>query len=98
MPTVKRAWAAFLVLAALAAPAFAAQRKVMLIVPGMNCSACRITLNKALKKIAGVEQVGIVLEQKLIIVTYDDAKTNVEALVKATTDAGYHSYEKRVEK
>jgi mercuric ion binding protein len=98
MHKLKCILAAFFVLIALTAPSFAVQRKVTLIVPGMNCSACRVTLNKALKKVTGVEQVGIVLEQKLIIVTYDDLKTNVEALIKATTDAGYPSQTRKVQK
>ncbi len=98
MHNLKHILAAFLILAALTAPGFATQRKVTLVVPGMNCSACRITLKNALKNVTGVEQVGIVLEQKLIIVTYDDAKTNIEALIKATTDAGYPSQEKKLQK
>jgi mercuric ion binding protein len=34
-------------------------------------------------------------EKKEAIVTYDDAKTNVEALTKATENAGYPSTARR---
>lgn len=81
---------------ALTAPAFAATRTVTLGVPGMACeTTCSIILSKALKKVSGVEKVEIRFEQKEVVVVYDDAKANVQALVKATTDAGYPSHEKK---
>ena len=79
----------------LGAPVWAATKTVTLFVPGMTCSTCPVTINKALKKIAGVDKIDIRFEQKQAVVTYDDAKTNVQALIKATTDAGYPSEEKQ---
>ena len=38
-----------------------------------------------------VGKVATSLEQKEAVVTFDDAKTNVDALRKATTSAGYPS-------
>lgn len=76
---------------ALAAPSWAAIRTATLDVPGMTCSTCPITVKKALNKVSGVSKVDISFEKKQAVVTYDDAKTNVESLVKATTDAGYFS-------
>ena len=81
-------------LAALALSAFtaqAAQPTVTLDVPGMTCSLCPITIKKALQKVQGVEKVEASFERKEAVVTFDDAKTNVEALMKATKDAGYPS-------
>lgn len=75
----------------IAAPASAANKTVMLAVPGMTCAVCPITVKKALNKVPGVAVVEVSFENKLAVVTFDDAKTNVEALTHATTDAGYPS-------
>jgi len=77
--------------AALSAPAWAATQTVTLSVTGMTCAACPITIKKALNKVEGVENIEINLEKKEAVVTFDDAKTTVEALVEATTNAGYPS-------
>jgi len=78
-------------LAALSTPAWAATQEVTLSVSGMTCAACPITIKKALNKVEGVENIEINLEKKEARVTFDDAKTTVEALVEATTNAGYPS-------
>lgn len=75
----------------LTAPAWAAVRTVTLSVPGMTCAACPITVRKALSKIPGVEKTEVSFEKREAIVTFEDTKTNVEALTKATKDAGYPS-------
>lgn len=77
--------------AALSAPAWAATQTVTLSVPGMTCAACPITLKKALNKVEGVENIKVDLEEKKALVTFDDAKTNVQALLEATKNAGYPS-------
>jgi mercuric ion binding protein len=80
---------AALAVAAVAAPAWAATQTVTLAVPGMTCAACPITVKKALSRVEGVSQVAVTYETREAIVTFDDAKTNVEALAKATENAGY---------
>ena len=95
MQNLKRIVIALFASVALTAPVFATTRTVTLVVPGMACeTTCSIILNKALKKVSGVEKIEIRFEQKQAVVTYDDAKTNVQALIKATSDAGYPSHEK----
>lgn len=82
---------ASLVLAAVVAPVWAAIQTVMLAVPGMTCAACPITVKKALSKVEGVSKVDVGFEKREAIVTFDDAKTSVQKLIKATEDAGYPS-------
>ena len=77
--------------AALSAPAWAATQTVTLSVPGMTCASCPITLKKALNKLEGVENIEVNLEKKEALITFDDAKTTVEALLEATKNAGYPS-------
>lgn len=78
-------------LAAVVAPAWAATQTVTLSVPGMTCSACPITVKKALSKVDGVSQVHVTFEKREAVVIFDDAKANVETLTRATTNAGYPS-------
>jgi mercuric ion binding protein len=73
------------------APAYAETKTVTLSVPGMDCEACPITVSKALKKVNGVEKVAASFEKKEAVVTFDDARTNVDALRQATANAGYPS-------
>ena len=80
---------------ALSAPAWAATQTVTLSVTGMTCAACPVTIKKALNKVEGVQNIEINLEKKEAVVTFDDAKTTVEALVEATTNAGYPSAVRR---
>ena len=76
---------------ALSAPAWAATKTVTLSVPSMTCATCPITVKKALSKVAGVQKIEVSLEKREAIVTFDDAKTNADALTKATANAGYPS-------
>lgn len=69
----------------------AATNTVTLAVDSMTCAACPITVKKALNGVVGVSKTKVNYERKEVTVTFDDSKTNVEALIKATTDAGYPS-------
>jgi mercuric ion binding protein len=82
---------ASLALAAVIAPVWAATQTVTLSVPGMTCAACPITVKKALAQVAGVRNTDVNLAKREVIVTYDDAQTNVPALNEATKNAGYPS-------
>jgi len=66
-------------------------KTVTLDVPGMTCKFCPITIRKALKKVPGVIDAKSDYETKTATVTFDPDKTNVEALTKATANAGYSS-------
>jgi mercuric ion binding protein len=72
-------------------PAFAAERTVTLAVRNMYCAACPYTVKASLKAVPGVGGVAVSLRDKTAVVTYDDGKTDVKALVEATTKAGYPS-------
>ncbi|MDE2344059.1 MAG: mercury resistance system periplasmic binding protein MerP [Betaproteobacteria bacterium] len=80
---------------AIVAPVWAATQTVTLAVPGMHCETCPLTVRKALSKVDGVSRIDVSLDKREAVVTFDDAKTNVPALTKATADAGYPSDLKR---
>lgn len=82
---------AALALTVLAAPVWAASRTVTLSVPAMDCPVCPITVKKALTRVPGVSRAEVNFDKRLATVTFDDARTSVEALTRATKNAGYPS-------
>lgn len=81
--------------AATSMPAAAAETTVVLSMPAMNCAACPITVRKALQKVTGVTAVKATLQPPQATVTFDDARTTVDALTRATANAGYPATLKR---
>ncbi len=71
--------------------AFAGEQTVTLAVKNMYCAACPQTVKASLQAVPGVKQATVSYKEKTAVVTYDDAKTDVKALVAATTNAGYPS-------
>lgn len=69
----------------------AAPQTVRLSVPTMDCPVCPITIKKALLQVAGVSQALVNFERKEALVTFDNERTHVHALMRATAGAGYPS-------
>lgn len=74
--------------------AFAGEKTVTLAVQNMYCSACPITVKSSLEAVPGVAKAIVSYPDKTAVVTFDDAKTTVPALITATTNAGYPSASK----
>jgi mercuric ion binding protein len=74
-----------------ASAAFAAEKTVTLAVQHMTCAACPRTVKASLQAVPGVTNVAVSAEDKTAVVTYDDSKAGVDALVRATANAGYPS-------
>lgn len=75
----------------------AAEQTVILSVPGMSCGMCPITIRAALNKVDGVIEASADNASKTATVRFDPSKTNVEALIEATKNAGYPSSVQEVE-
>ena len=69
----------------------ATPKTVTLAVQNMTCELCPITVKKSLEKVPGVSAVKVDFDKKTATVTYDADKAQLEALTKATTNAGYPS-------
>ena len=79
------------VLFALSSSLWAAPKAVTLAIPGMTCPTCPITIKKALMKEQGVASVTVHYEKKELIVSFDDAKTTPDAIMKSTAAVGFPS-------
>ncbi|MGH8333013.1 MAG: mercury resistance system periplasmic binding protein MerP [Pseudomonas fluorescens] len=74
-------------LSALAAP----PKTVTLDVKNMTCELCPITVRKSLEQVSGVQSAKVDFDKKTVTVTFDPDKAQPDALIKATTNAGYPS-------
>ena len=88
---MKKFQLALTMLAALASPAWAAPQTVTLSLPTMDCPVCPITVKKALGRVAGVSDTKVNFDKREATVVFDNTRTDVEALTRATQDAGYPS-------
>lgn len=84
-------WLALTLCSWLAVPAWGAPRTVTLSLPTMDCPVCPITVKKALGQVEGVSRAEVDFAKRQAVVSFDDAKTSAEALMRATRDAGYPS-------
>jgi mercuric ion binding protein len=75
-----------------AGTASAADRIVKLAVENMDCEACPLTVNKAIKRVNGVKTAKVDLPSKTATVVFDDAATTVDAIAAASTNAGYPAH------
>jgi mercuric ion binding protein len=64
-------------------------QSVMLDVQNMTCAMCPITIRKALQGVDGVQSAKVDFDSKTANVIFDPKKTNIENLIKTTTNVGY---------
>ncbi|MBO7543832.1 heavy metal translocating P-type ATPase [bacterium] len=57
--------------------------------PGMRCSGCSSKVKNSIDKLPGVIRSGVDPISKRCIVYYDETQVNEEAILKATSDAGF---------
>ena len=65
---------------------------------GMTCMHCHKRVTDAISKVNGVKSVDVSLENKSATVEFDESATNLNAIKKAVTDAGYEVGEKTIPK
>ncbi|SJM33666.1 heavy-metal-associated domain-containing protein [Mesorhizobium delmotii] len=69
--------------------AFAAERIVTFAVDNMTCASCPYIVKTSMAAVPGVTTVAVSFEAKTATVTFDDAKTNPDAIAAASMNAGY---------
>jgi mercuric ion binding protein len=70
---------------------FAAEQTAKLVVENMSCESCPYIVKQSLLKVSGVTTVVVSFADKTATVGYDDDATDIQALITATTNAGYPS-------
>lgn len=74
---------------ALVLPAIADERTVVLTIPKMSTAECQVVVTDALKGVQGVNKVSAAYSTKNAYVTFEDGKTNLDALKSVTEAEGY---------
>ena len=69
--------------------AFAAERTVTLAVENMSCASCPYIVKKTMEGVPGVSSANVSYEKKTATVTFDDAKTTVDAIAQASASTGF---------
>jgi mercuric ion binding protein len=89
---LKSLFASLIILIASSMSLQAAERQsVVLDVENFTCTMCKYTIKKALKNVEGVESVDVNPDNKTASIVFDPQKTAIDALINATTQAGYPS-------
>lgn len=74
----------------IAAPAaWAGERTVTFVIDNMTCASCPYIVKTSMAAVAGVTKVAVSFKAKTATVTFDDAKTNADAIAAASMNAGY---------
>ncbi|MFB9267422.1 heavy-metal-associated domain-containing protein [Bradyrhizobium erythrophlei] len=76
----------------LAPSAFAGERTVTFAVDNMTCASCPYIVKSSMAAVSGVAKVAVSFEAKTATVTFDDAKTNPDAIAAASMNAGYPAH------
>lgn len=74
-----------------AGPAQSAEQAVTLAVDNLFCASCPYIVKRTLANLPGVSDVAVSFEKKTAVVIFDDARTDVAALIRAATEIGFPS-------
>jgi mercuric ion binding protein len=85
------AHAAFVAVVVASPAAMAADRTITLSVKNMGCAACPSIVKASLQAVPGAARVAVSYKDRTAIITYDDAKADLNQLTSAATKAGYPS-------
>lgn len=62
---------------------------VTLNIDGMTCGGCVKSVTRLLEGVEGVEKAEVSLENKNAVITFDESKTDADALIDTVEDGGY---------
>ena len=72
-----------------ASATFAAERTITFAVDNMTCALCPYIVKTSMAAVPGVTKVAVSFEAKTATVTFDDTRTNPDAIANASTNVGY---------
>lgn len=75
-----------------ASTAFAGERTITFSVDNMTCASCPYIVKSSMEGVPGVAKVAVSFRAKTATVSFDDAKTNPDAIATASMTAGYPAH------
>jgi mercuric transport protein len=82
----------------LAQGALAENKSVCFNVEGMTCAACTVTTKAAVKKLKGIKDVQVSLDDKSAVIKFDDSLTSSDEIKKKIDDIGYKATPKQCDR
>jgi copper chaperone CopZ len=67
-------------------------------VEGMTCATCTVTTKAAVKKLNGIKDIQVSLDEKSAVIKYDDALTSSDEIKKKIDSVGYKATAKQCDK
>jgi mercuric ion binding protein len=91
---VKKSLSIFVLIASVmtASTAFAGERTITFAVDNMTCASCPYIVKTSMAAVPGVARVAVSFKTKTATVTFDDTKTNPDAIATASMNAGYPAH------
>ena len=91
---MKKTLGAFVLIASVmtASTAFAGERTITFAVDNMTCASCPYIVKSSMEGVVGVAKVAVSFRAKTATVSFDDAKTNPDAIATASMNAGYPAH------
>lgn len=77
-----------------ATAAVAGERTVTFAIDNMTCASCPYIVKSSMAAVRGVANVAVSFEAKTATVTFDDARTDPNAIAAASLNAGYPAHSK----
>lgn len=78
--------------------ALAETRNACFSVEGMTCATCTVTTKAAIKKLKGIKDVQVSLDEKSAVIKYDNALTSSDEIKKKIDSVGYKATSKQCDK
>ena len=78
--------------------ALAETRNACFSVEGLTCATCTVTTKAAIKKLKGIKDVQVSLDEKSAVIKYDDALTSSDEIKKKIDSVGYKATSKQCDK
>jgi Cu+-exporting ATPase len=58
----------------------------------IDCATCALAIEKRVKRVGGVKDVGVAVMLNQVYIDYDESQTNISEVEKAIDKAGYSNY------
>lgn len=70
---------------------------IMINLPTMQCKICKKNIETAVKKLDGIEDINVVVKEKLAHINFDNSKTDLSKIENAITASGYDANDKKAD-
>ncbi len=73
------------------------KEKKIILIEDMHCASCALTIEKALKKLNGVENANVNYASGKALIEFDSGKTDEKKIEETINKAGYHVMKEKTE-